>query len=106
MSKSVTYLDTYAGLRKILDPEYFKRIAEGKAPFLLLGETPPAVRELRITLVPDPAEREEAEALLAGSGRWVALAWSLVSRFRSVVNAEAADAPGPQGATREHIGNM
>jgi iron(III) transport system substrate-binding protein len=38
VSKSVTYLDTYAGLRRILDPDYFKRIAEGKPPFLLRSE--------------------------------------------------------------------
>jgi iron(III) transport system substrate-binding protein len=37
-TKSVTYLDTYAGLRKILDLEYFKKIAEGKPPFLLRSE--------------------------------------------------------------------
>jgi iron(III) transport system substrate-binding protein len=37
-TKSVTYLDTYAGLRKVLDLEYFKKIAETKPPFLLRSE--------------------------------------------------------------------
>jgi iron(III) transport system substrate-binding protein len=37
-SKSVTYLDTYSGLRKVLDLEYFKKIAETKPPFLLRSE--------------------------------------------------------------------
>ena len=37
-TKSVTYLDTYAGLRKVLDLEYFKRIAAEKPPFLLRSE--------------------------------------------------------------------
>jgi iron(III) transport system substrate-binding protein len=38
VSKSVTYLDTYAGLRKILDLSYFKSIATDKPPFLLRSE--------------------------------------------------------------------
>jgi len=37
-TKSVTYLDTYAGLRKVLDLEYFKKLAESKPPFLLRSE--------------------------------------------------------------------
>ena len=37
-TKSVTYLDTYSGLRKVLDAEYFKKIAETKPPFLLRSE--------------------------------------------------------------------
>jgi iron(III) transport system substrate-binding protein len=38
VSKSVTYLDTYSGLRKILDPDYFKSLAADKPPFLLRSE--------------------------------------------------------------------
>jgi len=34
----VTYLDTYSGLRKVLEAEYFKKIAETKPPFLLRSE--------------------------------------------------------------------
>jgi iron(III) transport system substrate-binding protein len=38
VSKSVTYLDTYAGLRKILGVDFFKSIAAEKPPFLLRSE--------------------------------------------------------------------
>jgi iron(III) transport system substrate-binding protein len=38
VSKSVTYLDTYNGLRKILDLDYFKSLAADKPPFLLRSE--------------------------------------------------------------------
>jgi iron(III) transport system substrate-binding protein len=38
VSKSVTYLDTYAGLRTVLDLDYFKSIAADKPSFIVRSE--------------------------------------------------------------------